>query len=84
MAQASLEETSSPPNNSSHSSPLFVHSLPEIRKGVVAKSGTASLTRGCSGYIGRIAFAILINHCQDSAAAEQKIQAVISQLIDYK
>ncbi len=67
-----------------HSSPLFVHSLPEIRKGVVAKSGTASLTRGCAGYVGRIAFAILINHCQDSAAAEQKIQAVISQLIDYK
>jgi D-alanyl-D-alanine carboxypeptidase/D-alanyl-D-alanine-endopeptidase (penicillin-binding protein 4) len=67
-----------------HASSLFVHSLPEIRKGVVAKSGSASLTRGCSGYVGRIAFAILINHCKNSAIAEQKIQATLSQLINYK
>ena len=52
---------------------LFLDSLPEVRDGVRAKSGTMSLVRGCVGYAKDVAFAILINQCVDSKRSKEKI-----------
>jgi D-alanyl-D-alanine carboxypeptidase/D-alanyl-D-alanine-endopeptidase (penicillin-binding protein 4) len=54
--------------------PLFLESLPEIRKGIRAKDGSMSLVRG---------YAIVINGCSDSKLIKEKINdffSVISSL----
>ncbi|MES2121438.1 MAG: D-alanyl-D-alanine carboxypeptidase/D-alanyl-D-alanine-endopeptidase [Chlamydiota bacterium] len=60
--------------------PLFLSSLPAIDAEVRAKSGSMSLVRGCVGYAGDIAFAILINHCQDPQLMKSAIESVLNDL----
>ncbi len=60
--------------------PLFLSSLPTPREGVRAKSGSMSLIRGCVGYAGDIAFAILINHCQDANQMRSTIDNLLNDL----
>ncbi len=60
--------------------PVFFESLPSRDSKVRAKSGSMSLIRGCCGYAGNVAFAILINQCTDSQAMKAKIDSFLAQL----
>jgi serine-type D-Ala-D-Ala carboxypeptidase/endopeptidase (penicillin-binding protein 4) len=58
----------------------FYASLPEEKPGIRAKSGFMSSCRGLTGYKGDIAFAILINHGQDSKEMKEKLGQILDQL----
>lgn len=60
--------------------PAFFESLPQKNEQVKAKSGCMSLVRGYAGYAGDIAFAILVNGCNDSKKMNEKIELFISDL----
>ena len=62
--------------------PTFLASLPIKEPNIRAKTGSMSLVRGYSGYIGDIAFAILINQCRDDRIATQKIQLLLEDLTE--
>jgi serine-type D-Ala-D-Ala carboxypeptidase/endopeptidase (penicillin-binding protein 4) len=53
---------------------IFYESLPQKSELIRAKSGTMSSTKAYAGYAGKIAFAILINHCLDQTALNEKIE----------
>lgn len=61
--------------------PIFLDSLPE-KGNVRAKTGSMSLVRGYAGYVGDIAFAILINQCIDDQVAKQKIQMLLDEITE--
>ncbi len=52
----------------------YFDSLPEIESGVRAKSGSMSFVRAYAGYAGDVAFAIIVNQCQDSQARAKMLQ----------
>jgi D-alanyl-D-alanine carboxypeptidase/D-alanyl-D-alanine-endopeptidase (penicillin-binding protein 4) len=58
----------------------FYESLPEKTPGVRAKTGSMSACRGLTGYKGDIAFAILINHGQDSKEMREKLDQIVAEL----
>lgn len=58
----------------------FYASLPEEKPGVRAKTGSMSSCRGLAGYKGDIAFAIFINHGQDSKAMKERLDQIVAQL----
>ncbi len=60
--------------------PLFFDSLPEMNGGVRAKSGSMSFLRGCAGYKGEIAFAILINQGPDQKKMREKVNLFLYDL----
>lgn len=60
---------------------LFLDSLPERGQGIRAKSGTMSQVNALSGYVGDIAFAILINHSLDPAKSKEAIQSRLDHLL---
>lgn len=57
---------------------LFFDSLTQVKEGIYAKSGSMSFIKGCVGYKGDIAFAILTNYFID----RQQMQQTIDQLLD--
>jgi len=59
--------------------PIFLNSLPRKDR-LRIKSGSMSLIRGCVGYAGDIAFAILVNQCSNHHMMNEKIDAVLSEL----
>jgi serine-type D-Ala-D-Ala carboxypeptidase/endopeptidase (penicillin-binding protein 4) len=61
-------------------SSCFFESLPAKEEFARAKSGFMSLIRGCTGYIGDISFAILINQSLDSKSANNKVKEIIYEL----
>ena len=63
--------------------PSFFASLPEAKEGIHAKPGSMSLVKGYTGYVGEIAFAILINNCPNRDIANQKIQEVFTRLKNF-
>jgi len=65
--------------NSEHF-PLFLESLPQKHKGRHAKTGSMSLVRGCVGYKGSIAFAVLVNQGVDGEEMEKEIELLLSKL----
>lgn len=60
--------------------PIFFDSLPQKDSCIRAKSGSMSLVKGSAGYMGDIAFAILINQCNDSQIMNKKIIEFLSEL----
>lgn len=63
----------------SHFFPIFFESLPQ--EGLAkAKSGSMSLIRGCVGFTGDVAFAILINQCPNRQMMDEKIDSILSQI----
>lgn len=62
--------------------PVFYDSLPQITENIRAKSGSQSFIRGYAGYVGEIAFAILINNCLHSEAMIREINFIFNQLIE--
>ena len=62
--------------------PVFVASLPQKENAIRAKSGTMSLIKGYTGFIGDMAFAIVINQCPEPKILNQAIQDFFSHLND--
>lgn len=62
------------------SSQSFINSLPEKEPGIRGKSGSMSFVRGYVGYVGDVAFAILINHCVSGKEMQQKIEEILGKL----
>ena len=64
----------------SASFPSFFESLPSREGGIRAKSGSMKLVRGYAGYVGDIAFALLINQCPDTKWMQDKTHSLFSEL----
>lgn len=60
--------------------PVFYASLPQKEESIRAKSGSLSLIRGYTGYIGDMAFAILVNQCPDSQVVNKIIEDFFTQI----
>lgn len=52
----------------------FLNSLPQVENLIRGKSGTMSLVKGYTGYIGDVTFAILVNQCTDFKASNKCIK----------
>jgi D-alanyl-D-alanine carboxypeptidase/D-alanyl-D-alanine-endopeptidase (penicillin-binding protein 4) len=59
---------------------VLFNSLPQIREGIYAKSGSMSSLRGYAGYKGEVAFAILINHYTDRKEIGQEFDKILDSL----
>lgn len=60
--------------------PLFFDSLPEVKPGIWAKTGSMSSIRCLAGYKGDVVFAIMINNGQDLQQMQQKIDQFLSDI----
>ena len=60
--------------------PVFIQSLPQKGDLIRAKTGSMSLVKGCAGYVGDIAFAILINQCLDPIKKDELINYYLMKL----
>lgn len=60
--------------------PIFFESLPHGEGSIRAKTGTMSLIKGCAGYAGNIAFAILVNNSPNSQIMNEKISLILLKL----
>jgi D-alanyl-D-alanine carboxypeptidase/D-alanyl-D-alanine-endopeptidase (penicillin-binding protein 4) len=62
--------------------PIFFDSLPQKHALIRAKSGTLSSVKGYAGYVGNIAFAILINNCVDHQLMNERMDLLFTELTE--
>ena len=60
--------------------PYFFESLPQKNSAIRAKSGSMSLIKGYVGYMGNLAFAVLVNQCLDAKLMNEKIESLLAEL----
>ncbi len=60
--------------------PIFFESLPQKNNLIRAKSGSFSSVRGCAGYAGNSAFAILINNCSNHQLMNEQMDLFLTEL----
>jgi D-alanyl-D-alanine carboxypeptidase/D-alanyl-D-alanine-endopeptidase (penicillin-binding protein 4) len=58
----------------------YLHSLPELGSNTRAKDGSMAFIKAYAGYAGDIAFAVIVNQCQDPAMRTKLVQR-IAQLV---
>ena len=63
--------------------PIFLETLPEKKFGIKAKTGSMSSIRGYVGFVNKIVFAILVNHCPKGKLVEEEIESILLKISQY-